>query len=149
MKTKLIFLFVLFSGIISAQTDWNKWEADNSIYQLPEIKDRDYSLDHSNFGTLALTMLRDVYWFGFSDLDGDNCPFQPTCSTFFVDAVKKTNIVQGVLMFADRFTRDSNFFKSESRYKIGKSGKLIDPVDNYMLDENKITILGVLPDETE
>ncbi len=137
MMKLFLFLFVLCS-VISAQTDWDKWEADNNIYQLKEIRDRDYSLDKSSLGSLLLTSARNLYWFAFSDLDGDNCPFHPTCSAFFVKAVKKTNIFQGLLMFADRFTRDSNFFKRKDHYTIDETGKLYDPVENYLLDEEQI-----------
>ena len=140
MKVILFIFLIFFCSDIVAQSDWNRWEADNSIYQLKEVKDRDYSLDKSNIGTLTLTAVRNLYWFAFSDLDGDNCPFHPTCSAFFVEAAKKTNLIQGLLMFADRFTRDTNFFKKFGHYKIDETGKFFDPVDNYTLNENLIRI---------
>ncbi len=133
MKFKLLLILSFVYGNLIAQTDWERWDADNSVFQLKGIQERDYSLDKSNVGMMALTALRDLYWFAFSDLDGDNCPFHPTCSSFFVEAVKKTNLLQGLLMFADRFTRDTNFFKGFNHYEIDETGKFFDPVDNYTL----------------
>lgn len=135
---KVIIICLLFYFNINAQTDWHKWQPVNKVYRLKQNEGRDYSLDKHSAGSFLLTGLRDIYWFTFSDLDGDNCPFHPTGSTFFVKSVKKTNIIQGALMFADRFTRDSNLFKRKNHYKIDETGKLYDPVNNYTLNEDKI-----------
>jgi putative component of membrane protein insertase Oxa1/YidC/SpoIIIJ protein YidD len=132
-------LIILFTGsCIFAQTDWEKWEAAEISYELPAVPKKDYTFNTDNFGSLFLSGLKNVYYFTFSDLDGDNCPFHPTCSNFFVSAVKETNIFQGTLMFADRFTRDSNLFKTRTNYPYINSGKLYDPVNNYLLDANRI-----------
>ncbi len=138
MKSGILIGLFLLANITIAQTERSRWEAKSSIFQLPQIEERDYSLDKSNFGMLTLTAVRNLYWFAFSDLDGDNCPFHPSCSAFFVQAVKQTNFVQGLLMFADRFTRDTNFFKSREQYKIDETGKLYDPVEKYTLSGEDI-----------
>ncbi|GBD90121.1 hypothetical protein BMS3Abin04_00837 [bacterium BMS3Abin04] len=135
---KVIIIALLFYFNINAQTDRHKWQPVNKVYQLKQDNGRDYSLDKHSAGSFLLTGIRDIYWLTFSDLDGDNCPFHPTCSTFFVKSVKKTNIVQGALMFADRFTRDSNLFKGKDHYKRDETGKLYDPVNNYTLNEKQI-----------
>ena len=135
---KVIIIALLFYININAQTDRNKWQPVKKVYQLKQDNGRDFSLDKHSAGAFLLTGIRDIYWFTFSDLDGDNCPFHPTCSTFFVKAVKETNIIKGALMFADRFTRDSNLFKRRNHYKIDETGKLYDPVNNYTLNEEQI-----------
>ncbi|MBU0475828.1 MAG: membrane protein insertion efficiency factor YidD [Bacteroidetes bacterium] len=85
-----------------------------------------------------MSFMQQSYSFLISDLDGDNCPFYPTCSSFFVQSVNETNIIKGTLMFADRFTRDSNIFKSRSHYPKHISGKLFDPIQNYLLTDSTI-----------
>jgi putative component of membrane protein insertase Oxa1/YidC/SpoIIIJ protein YidD len=76
-----------------------------------------------------------------SDVDGDHCPFTPTCSAFFVDACRQTNIFQGTLMFVDRFTRDSNTFDRAGHYPTDtRRNRLIDPASNYRLRDSLIIV---------
>ena len=132
---KILIIAVFFSVCLQAQTDWERWEkldGDSKIqnYDKKVIK----PAKESSF----LSILKDSYSFFISDLDGDNCPFYPTCSAFFVHAVHETNILKGTLMFVDRFTRDSNLFKSKSHYAYHISGKLYDPIENYLLSDSSI-----------
>ncbi len=131
------------SGNEIDKTDWEKWGKADYSYQIPgraaEGK-RNYSLDGENFGGAVLKSFADAYWFFISDVDGDNCSFSPTCSSFLIRAVKRTNIVQGSLMFADRFTRDLNIFKLY-HYPRVKDGHFYDPVSLYTLDEESIKII--------
>ena len=119
---KLIIIFILFAVNSFPQSynsqqdpgsaDWQKWGKENYSYRIPEDQQqRNYSLKNENTCGTILKSFADIYWFFISDVDGDNCSFNPTCSAFFVQAVKETNILQGTLMFADRFTRDLNLFK--------------------------------------
>ena len=128
MKTITIIL-ILLSGIAFAQTDWQKWSAQKISYA------KQAEAEKQNLNS-ALGIARAGYKFLISDLDGDNCPFHPTCSQFFVEAVNETNFLKGLLMFADRFTRDANLYKT--KYPLHKSGKFYDPVKNYLLDKNRI-----------
>lgn len=137
---KFIISMLCFTGILFAQTDWNKWGKANYSYEIPvENNKRDFSLGN-NFGEAALKTFVDVYWFFISDLDGNNCSFNPTCSAFFLEAVKETNIFQGFLMFADRFTRDSNFYKF-NHYPKAKNGFFYDPPSIYNLNEKEISFI--------
>ncbi len=138
MKALLIFLF-LFNLILQAQSDWERWEAVELPYRISGNEPGGISFDDSNVGTLLLSSAKNAYSFFISDLDGDNCPFHPSCSNFFVQGVKETNILQGILMFADRFTRDSNFLKGRTNYSLHISGKLFDPVSNYKLDSQSVS----------
>ncbi len=131
--TILIYVFILNS--IFAQTDWDYWSKAETNYS---INNREAKQNQTEEESSLLSVLKDGYSFFISDLDGDNCPFNPTCSNFFVSSIAETNIFQGTLMFADRFTRDSNLFKSHSQYKVLSSGKLYDPVQNHLLLESSI-----------
>jgi len=130
---RIVVFIIIFTNFIAAQTDWNRW-------QKAEV---DYSVEldggfNSKNSTSTLSILQDGYSFLISDLDGDNCPFYPTCSSFYVESVSQTNIFKGTLMFADRFTRDSNLFKSHEHYPTHVSGKLYDPTYNYQLKDSTI-----------
>lgn len=140
MKKNVFILFVLTSVSLNAQADWERWSAQSISYELPQIDKKDYYLDRSDVMTVSLSVLRNTYYFLISDLDGDNCPFHPSCSNFFVESVKETNILQGAFMFADRFTRDLNLFK-KGKYPYYKNGRLYDPVGNYKLLSNEINYI--------
>ncbi len=131
-------LFILFAGIISAQTDWVKWEKTEADYEISVHPQHPYSIDDSGVGSVIVSSLQISYSAIISDVDGENCPFYPTCSSFYVHSIKETNIFQGTLMFADRFTRDSNLFKGKTHYPIHSSGRYYDPTYNYYLVQNKV-----------
>jgi putative component of membrane protein insertase Oxa1/YidC/SpoIIIJ protein YidD len=130
-----IFLFILFQLNIFAQTDWEKWDKAETDYSLEDnFRSRGYNFKSENAGEFILKSAASAYWFFISDVDGDNCPFRPSCSVFLLDAVKETNIVQGSLMFADRFTRDLNIFKKR-KYPLAESKHYYDPVTLYTLSD--------------
>jgi putative component of membrane protein insertase Oxa1/YidC/SpoIIIJ protein YidD len=137
-----IFLSVMLISVLSfSQTDWERWEAKEVSYRIPAPEKTKYRFDDSSIGDFILSSSRNGYKFLISDLDGDNCPFQPTCSVFFIEAVKQTNIFHGALMFADRFTRDLNLIKVKNQYTLTKDFHFFDPVNNYTLNPAKIKII--------
>ncbi len=138
MKSTFIFL-ILITTSLTAQTDWVKWgKADYSYNQKDLPSSRNYSIDSKNIGRAALKATADAYWILISDVDGDNCSFSPTCSSFFVQAVEKTNLVQGALMFFDRFTRDMDIFGKLGQYPRVPDGHFYDPISLYTLNPGKI-----------
>jgi putative component of membrane protein insertase Oxa1/YidC/SpoIIIJ protein YidD len=137
MKFCIVILF-FFTVHIFAQTDWAKWEKKDYNFQIHE--NNSGTVDTSS-GSSILSVAKKTYSSLISDLDGDNCPFYPTCSSFFVESVNRTNILKGTLMFADRFTRDSNLFKSREHYPNHIHGKLYDPVENYLLTDSTIIVI--------
>lgn len=142
MKMKnIFFLLIAFNYLLIAQADWVKWEAKQISYETPTRKSTDKPLNTSDFETNMVAGVRSIYKFLISDIDGDNCPFYPSCSAFFVEAVKETNILKGTLMFVDRFTRDINFFKGREHYPMHISGKYYDPAYNYSLNPLRIKFL--------
>lgn len=122
-----------------AQTDWQKWGKKNVSYQIQSNSfGRNFNLDSGNPVDLTLKSLADAYWFLISDVDGDNCSFRPTCSSFFLESVRETNIVQGTLMFFDRFTRDMDIFTRSGFYPGTPDNHLYDPPKNYRLQPGLI-----------
>lgn len=123
---KYFFVLLIFSYSIFAQPENIKWEVKEFDYQILKVNEEDYKSNS------FLSSLQKIYTFLISEHDGDNCPFSPSCSNFYIEAVEKTNLIIGTFLFADRFTRDMNPFKDLHRYKIINKKKLHDPVDNYI-----------------
>ncbi len=133
---RIVVLILILSSLGFAQTDWKRWQKVDVSYS---IKSNGLKASHVHKkSSSTLSILKDGYSFFISDLDGDNCPFYPTCSSFFVESVRETNIIKGTLMFADRFTRDSNLFKTREHYATHISGRLYDPIKNYLLTDSTI-----------
>jgi len=139
MALKLTIIFCVWMTVLFSQTDWEKWGKANISYEMQkEANQRNYNLSGDNAGQILLKTAAVGYWLFISDVDGDNCPFSPTCSSFFLQSVKETNILQGTFMFADRFTRDMDIFGRTSHYPIAKNNHFYDPPTLYTLDKSKI-----------
>jgi len=135
----LFFSILIFTVSILSQSDWVRWEKVEYNYERPNnFRHRDYSFNTESASGFIAKSAVNTYWYFFSELDGDNCPYRPSCSAFFVQSAKETNIFQGTLMFFDRFTRDFNIYKRHERYPRVKDGHFYDPVSLYTLDEDKI-----------
>ncbi len=129
---KVFFILSIFTGVIlTAQPELRKWEGEKISYLLPVSSDKNVI---SKEDDSILSEFKFFYKNFVSDLDGDNCPFYPSCSNFFIEAVRETNFFQGSLLFADRFMRDMNFFKYYNHYPIHSSGRFYDPVEKYLRD---------------
>jgi hypothetical protein len=147
MFKKIFFIICICTIVIFSQTDWEKWGKADISYEIHKDKtQRSYNISGDNAGQIILRTAAAGYWFFISDVDGDNCPFSPTCSSFFLQSVKETNIIQGTLMFADRFTRDMDIFGRLSHYPIARNKHLYDPPSLYTLDKDKINYIpaGIL-----
>jgi putative component of membrane protein insertase Oxa1/YidC/SpoIIIJ protein YidD len=141
---KVLFIsFLLMPLSMFCQTDWVKWEKAEYDYRKPnDFRHRDYSYDNDSTASQYVVKTgANAYWYFVSDLDGDNCPFRPSCSAFFVESSKQTNIFQGTLMFFDRFTRDLNIYKRHEHYPRVRDGFFYDPVSLYTLDESKVNYI--------
>lgn len=136
---KLFIILILFLSS-SAFSQYEKviWEkADISYRNEVQLNEREYSYESRDPFNLVFKTAINAYWFLVSDLDGDNCPFHPSCSAFLLEAVNDTDYFQGILMFFDRFTRDASFIGRSIRYPRHKSGKLYDPVYSYKLSKSQ------------
>ena len=144
MRSKLkVFLFsVLFTTSAFCQIENLKWQkADITYEKQVHLDKRNYSFESENAGEFVTKSLVNAYWFFISDVDGDNCAFHPSCSSFFMDATEETNIFQGTLMFSDRLTRDLNPIK-KNHYPLDKNGRYFDPAGNYTLENKEIEYLS-------
>lgn len=147
MKIFLAYIF-LFGTLSFSQTslpdnhtDWQRWGKADYSYKIPDTNDkRDYSFQGKNAGDVLLKTTVNAYWFFISDVDGDNCSFRPSCSSFFVKSVEETNILQGILMLSDRLTRDTDLLKIGSYPRV-QDGHFYDPPILYELKESKINYI--------
>jgi putative component of membrane protein insertase Oxa1/YidC/SpoIIIJ protein YidD len=141
-KLKLFLFSVLFTTSAFCQIENLKWQkADISYEKLTKQTHRDYSFEADHAGEFITKSLTNAYWFFISDVDGDNCPFRPSCSSFFMQSTKETNIFQASLMFFDRFTRDMNIAKGDDHYPRVSAGYYYDPAQNYTLNQGRIKYL--------
>lgn len=130
----LIFHFTNYS-----QTDWVRWEKSDPNYQIENtFLERNYDLSIESASDVIVKPVINAYWFFISDVDGANCPFNPSCSSFLAQSINETNIFQGTLMFFDRFTRDTNVFGRHEHYPRFGKNQLYDPVSLYTLNEERI-----------
>jgi putative component of membrane protein insertase Oxa1/YidC/SpoIIIJ protein YidD len=144
MQSKLtaFLFFLLFISSAFCQVENLKWQkADLSYEKQVHFEKRNYSFESDNAGEFVTKSLANAYWFFISDVDGDNCPFRPTCSSFLLQSAKETNIFQASLMFFDRFTRDMNIAKSHDHYPRVSAGYFYDPTQNYTLNQGRINYL--------
>jgi putative component of membrane protein insertase Oxa1/YidC/SpoIIIJ protein YidD len=136
---KFFFILLFLSATAFCQLDNLKWQKANLSYEKPfNNTSRNYSIESNDPLEFATESLMNAYWFFISDVAGDNCPFRPSCSVFFLEASRETNIFQASLMFFDRFTRDMNFVKGHNHYPKMQSGYFYDPPQNYTLNQDKI-----------
>ena len=127
---------------IFSQTDWVRWEKSDLTYQLKNnYLEREYDLSIESVSDVIVKPVINAYWFFVSDVDGANCPFQPSCSSFLVQSIKETNVFQGVVMFFDRFTRDTNIFGRHEHYPRYGKNHFYDPVSLYTLEEENINYI--------
>lgn len=132
-----ILLIISFGSSFYSQSDSGKWEKAEISYKILMKEKRDYSFEDLTAGEFLLKAPVFLYQYLASDVDGDNCPFHPSCSSFLIDAVSATNIFQGSLMFFDRFTRDTNFFRNNNAYPF-LNNKFYDPSGLYTLSDEQI-----------
>ncbi len=137
---KIFFLIISFSLCVMAQTETRRWEIAEQNYQITNIEIESENINGSKG---LFSYIREFYAFTISDLDGDNCPFYPSCSAFFVRAAENAGLPKAALIFADRFTRDTNFLKALKKYPLYKNGKFFDPEYNYTLDDSQIIFLPI------
>jgi putative component of membrane protein insertase Oxa1/YidC/SpoIIIJ protein YidD len=140
INSKYLLLLLFISQLtIYSQTDWVRWEKSDPTYQIEDpFLERNYDLSIESASDVLVKPVINAYWFFISDVDGANCPFNPSCSSFLAQSIKETNIFQGTLMFFDRFTRDTNVFGRHEHYPRYGMNHFYDPVSLYTLDEEKI-----------
>lgn len=143
---KLLLISLLLWTTAFSQSERLRWEKASVSYKVDQSSEaRDYSYTSKDISHLIVKSFTNVYWFLISDQDGDNCPFYPSCSSFLVNAVEETNLIQGTLMFFDRFTRDASFAGRHLRYSKHISGRLYDPSCYYTFLPPKYSLTETIP----
>ncbi|MBK7498561.1 MAG: membrane protein insertion efficiency factor YidD [Ignavibacteriales bacterium] len=138
----MLSILFIYQVAIYSQTDWVRWEKSDLTYQLKNnYLEREYDLSIESVSDVIVKPVINAYWFFVSDVDGANCPFQPSCSSFLVQSIKETNVFQGVVMFFDRFTRDTNIFGRHEHYPRYGKNHFYDPVSLYTLEEENINYI--------
>lgn len=108
---------------------WNK----KDINYIKEVVSDKVFYEHSeekSFIHLSFNLYKEL----ISKFDGENCPFIPSCSEFFLEAYKRTNIINSILLLSDRFQREINPFKKDN-YQICNN-RFIDRVEEYIFYRN-------------
>lgn len=144
----LIVILIVCSFSAFSQNESFRWEKAEFLYRIDDSNEiRNISFDSDDQFELITKSFVYSYKLLISDVDGDNCPFHPSCSSFLLDAVEETNIFTGTLMFFDRFTRDASFIGRNLRYPVHKSGKLYDPVHFYIFNRANHSTISKINDE--
>lgn len=125
-RSLAVFLILSFPLLSQA---WQPAEVDYTE-EMP-VKKKYYEIS-GNASEVAFKLLVNAYRLFTSEPDGDNCPFTPSCSRFFIESLQKTNLFEAVLMASDRLIRDTSFGNKYEHYHIDKFGKLIDPPSRYL-----------------
>ncbi len=133
-KTILVTILILFvtQESFAQQIENQKWEKIPVRYTIP-VENRKHVLDlkFDKPSDYLIKPLLNLYRITISEPDGSVCPFEPSCSQFFIEAVEKTNFIEGLLLFSDRFQRDANVFNRWD-YSVSKNRRLIDPIEKYL-----------------
>ncbi|MDP2303330.1 MAG: membrane protein insertion efficiency factor YidD [Ignavibacteria bacterium] len=135
IRKVLLCVFIFgFSLRCYSQDNSTKWGKKNFTYTNKELATvQSENGDTKSSSKSLVSPIIYLYGKTISEHDGDNCPFHPSCSSFFLDAVHQTDFISGILLFADRFTRDTNPVKSSKKNFLLPTGKLYDPVKKYLL----------------
>jgi putative component of membrane protein insertase Oxa1/YidC/SpoIIIJ protein YidD len=138
MSTIKTILFIVLNLSIAQQSfaqqnENRKWEKTQVQYSIP-IEDSEHKLDLKFMkpSDYVVKPLLYLYRITISDADGSVCSFEPSCSEFLLEAIDKTNFLEGLLLFSDRFQRDANVF-NRGEYALTKNKRLSDSVERYFL----------------
>lgn len=127
----IFFIFLLNSKLIS-QVDFIRWEKSDNYLLIESRNSLAESFETKNINKKQsfIDVLLKVYKYSFSNFDGDNCSFYPSCSEFLAESFNLTNPLVSILLFFDRLSRDTNiFFKGD--YVI-INNRYFDPPSDYI-----------------
>lgn len=124
-----IFIFIILFALPLLPQAWQPNRVDWSE-ELP-VKKKYYELSGS-VAEVSFKILVNGYSLFISEPDGENCPFDPSCSRFFIESLKQTNVFEAVLLASDRLIRDTSFGNKYKHYHTDIFGKLIDPPSRYL-----------------
>lgn len=115
-----------------SQVDFIRWEKSDNYLLIESRNSLAESFETKNINKKQsfIDVLLKVYKYSFSNFDGDNCSFYPSCSEFLAESFNLTNPLVSILLFFDRLSRDTNiFFKGD--YVI-INNRYFDPPSDYI-----------------
>ena len=134
---KHILLIFLAINIISLSHSYSKQKSQ--LLFIIKLKNIEHELKQDSLfkstGSLSESKLVAIGLIKFyqkfiSSQDIPACNFIPSCSEFACQSIQKCGLLKGILLTSDRLQRCNGL--STQYYKIDqKSGKFIDPVENY------------------
>ena len=119
-------VFLLFYSLIfmSSPLIADAWE-DEIHPQRQDVSNADKS--DQNMGSLLVSFYRDH----ISPIDGSQCPSQPSCSSYSIQAFKKHGFFIGWMLSIDRLLHEgSEETKVSPLVFIDGEWKILDPVEN-------------------
>ncbi|MBK6681834.1 MAG: membrane protein insertion efficiency factor YidD [Ignavibacteriales bacterium] len=129
---KLLCVLCVLCGLFNSQSFTQSWEPKPIDYtEEIQAKSKYYKIE-GDIPEAAFKLLVNGYRLFISEPDGENCPFNPSCSRFFVEALGQTNIIEAFLLTSDRLIRDTSFGNKFKHYHIDKYGYLVDPPSRYI-----------------
>ncbi len=101
-----LFLFFLW-GNLRGEEPWSISFQDPVIEEptFREKKEGEKGFSSFLFDKDFISILFDIYKEYFSPLDGSVCVFEPTCSLYTKEAIRRYGMAKGILMWLDRLLR--------------------------------------------
>jgi putative component of membrane protein insertase Oxa1/YidC/SpoIIIJ protein YidD len=134
MNIPLASLFALSISVSSAfgqkHSDWERWEASETQRNVFFTAVSQSARPSSSPNLTVAGMVFSAYKFLVSDQDGPRCPFTPSCAEFALQAWNTLGPIRGVLLTADRLTRDTNLSK-DGLYPL-RNHHYDDPLERYI-----------------
>jgi putative component of membrane protein insertase Oxa1/YidC/SpoIIIJ protein YidD len=132
MKSKLLCVLGVLCGLFPYYVNGQNWEKKPIDYTDTIRTQVKYYELKGDIPEVAMKLLVNGYRLFISEPDGENCPFKPSCSRFLIEALKRTNLFEAILLASDRLIRDTSFSDKYKHYPSDKHGYLIDPPNRYI-----------------
>ncbi|MCS7052515.1 MAG: membrane protein insertion efficiency factor YidD [Ignavibacterium sp.] len=128
----VIFLIFILNSQLISQVDFIRWEKSDNYLLIESKNSLSESIETKNINKKQsfIDVLLKVYKYSFSNFDGDNCSFYPSCSEFLAESFKLTNPIVSILLFFDRLSRDTNIFYKGDYVII--NNRYYDPPSDYI-----------------
>jgi putative membrane protein insertion efficiency factor len=134
---KLIYSFiVIFITIYFANLCYSNIQSSELAFIIAnnpiknDIKEQINPSEHFGYYSIFTSLIR-LYQSFISTQDRPVCNFIPSCSQFGIDSIKEFGAIKGIMLTSDRLQRCNGM--SVPYYKLDyRSGKFIDPVQNYI-----------------
>lgn len=131
---KIIFTIIMLlslSAVFAQQSSTGFLEMAGNIVESQNTREHHHDFSHylnkcSNEAEVIFTIFFLGYKNFFSSQDSRSCTFEPSCSVYAIETIRKNGIIKGFLDSVDRLTRCNGL--SPENYDI-------DPEKRLMLDE--------------